>query len=132
MSKCELCGHTLTGRERNYKFHKKLFVLFELGFENWEPVTFWDKIDLTEFEKYGVFPRKNKDTFRKDILKLAGYVDVSFNVDGTLNIEAQSISYAKMGADKFEQCYQDCLAVIADRLLKCGRDDLHDRVQMEF
>lgn len=116
--KCWCCGHKLTGRERNYKHHCKLFVLFEIGYDNWEP----------EAE----CPKMSKDDFRKNVIKLSGYTRSYFDFNGVLQVEAASISYSNMGKLKFEKCYDDCRNYIADNLLKCGRDDLHDMVMMEF
>ena len=118
MAKCELCGGEVSEKSRNYRHHRKLFVLFRLGFDNWDQSS--NTIKTTA------------EQFRKMILIAAGYSNVFSDLDGNLIVEAQSISYAKMGAKMFEQCYKDCLAVIADRLLKCGKDDLHDMVMLEF
>ncbi len=114
---CWCCGQKVSEKARNYKFHCKLFVLFKIGYDNWEPEG---------------FPKMNRDQFRKNVLILAGYYTTYFDFNGVLQTEAESISYAKMGAEKFEQCYQDCLDVIANRLLMCGKADLHDMVMEHF
>ena len=123
MSKCELCGSEYPKNERPDWKHRKLFVLFKIGFENWEP---------KELQYKGVVVRKNRDKFRKDIMVWAGHADPVFNIDGSVDFVPHSLKYSKAKAEKFEAMYQDCLAVIADRVLRCGNSDLHDMIMMEF
>lgn len=92
---------------RNPAFHRKLFALLNLGYSYWNP----GKIN----SKYGV-PEKNFDRFRKDITILAGYHHSVVRLDGSVRIEADSISFAKMDSDTFEKLYNNVLTVILNKV----------------
>jgi len=108
---------------RNYEFHKKMFALLNLGFSYWEP----GEID----SKYGV-PEKSFDRFRKDLIILAGYYKSEIRLDGSVRIEAESISFGSMDAETFEKLYQNVLTVIMKRipvLDKMTKDEIDDLVE---
>ncbi len=88
---------------RNYGFLKKFFALLNVGFENWNP----GKID----HKHGI-PEKNFDRFRNDVTILAGYFDTTIRLDGSVRVEARSISFAKMTAETFEKLYSAVVNVL--------------------
>jgi hypothetical protein len=94
-------------RMRNYKFHKKLFALLNLGFEYWQP----GEIN----SKYGT-PEKNFDRFRADVTILAGYYHTEIRLDGSVRVEPDSISFAAMDEDTFEKLYQSVLTVLIERI----------------
>jgi hypothetical protein len=97
---------------RNPGFHRKMFALLNLAFENWIP----GEID----SKHGV-PKKNFDQFRKDLIILAGYYETIIRLDGSVRIEAKSISFASMKQEEFEKLYSSVLDVILERVY-IGRD----------
>ena len=99
--------HSDFKRMRNAAFHRKLFSLFTLAFEYWEP----GEID-TRWGK----PEKHFKTFRKNITILAGYGHPVFNIDGTFKMEADSLSFGKMEQDTFDKLYQAVLTVVMDRI----------------
>ena len=121
MSKCELCGSEVKAKNRSYPYHKKLFVLFQIGYENWEPV-----------EKKGANIGKSKDVFRKQIMVMAGHYESYYGLDGGVIFEPLSLKFSKMGVVKFDEVYRDCLHVIAERVLFCGKDELHDEIMTRF
>lgn len=82
---------------RNYKFHKKLFALLDLMYEN-------DSLELT------------KERYRKEMLKVAGYYESYIGADGIEVREAKSISFAKMEQHEFDNMFQDMLQVACLRL----------------
>lgn len=92
---------------RNAAFHRKLFTLFNLAFEYWEP----GEID----SKYGK-PEKNFDRFRKDLTILAGYYHLVIRLDGSTRIEADSLSFGSMEQETFDSLYQAILTVIMERI----------------
>jgi len=94
-------------RMRNYVFHKKLFALFNLAYEYWEP----QEIDT----KWGK-PVKSFDTFRKNLTILAGYGHLVFNIDGTYKMEADSISFGSMSQETFDELYQSVITVVMERI----------------
>ena len=74
---------------RNYKFHKKFYALVNLAYEN---------SDLNmPFE-----------TFRKYLIMKAGYFKAYDTPKGTF-YDAESISFAAMSQDKFEELYSRVL-----------------------
>lgn len=113
---------------RNYRFLKKFFALLNLGFEYWEP----GKISCD----YGI-PEKNFKRFRKDVTILAGYYHSVIRLDGTVRIEADSISFAKMNVDTFADLYSKVLDVLLNRipmLQKMGEEEVNTSVNkiLEF
>ena len=104
---------------RNYAFHKKLFALLNLGFEYFEP----GEVS----SKYGV-PEKQFERFRKDVIILAGYHHTVIRLDGTVRVEADSISFAKMEQETFDGLYSAVLDVLLKRipmLQKMGEEEIN-------
>jgi hypothetical protein len=95
---------------RNYKFHKKFFKLIELAFDVWEP--------SGEREYRGEKLSKNIETFRRDILILAGHCTASYGVDGSVRLEAKSISFAKCDEFEFNDVYASVLRVVWEKILR--------------
>ena len=113
---------------RNYRFLKKFFALLNLGFEYWEP----GEISCD----YGV-PEKNFKRFRKDVTILAGFYHTVIRLDGTVRIEADSISFAKMDNDTFADLYSKVLDVLVKKismLEKMGKEETNKAVDklLEF
>ena len=82
-------------RPRNLKFHKKLFSLLNLVYSNQELY-------------------KDINDLRKDLTIAAGYFTERFDFNGTCIIEAQSISFAAMNQDTFDEYYQRLLDAICN------------------
>jgi len=97
-------------RARNYQFHKKYFSLLNLAFDFFEP----PPIPGDPEKKWmkDVVPEKNFERFRKDIAILAGYYDATYRVDGSVRIEAKSISFGSMSEDEFERLYSATVDVV--------------------
>jgi hypothetical protein len=112
-------------RMRDAAFHRKLFALFQLAFEYFEP----PEIDT----KWGK-PEKHFDTFRKNVTILAGYGHPVFNIDGTFKMEADSLSFGSMDQDTFNELYQRILDVLMKRIPMLSRmtreeiDDLTNKI----
>ena len=79
---------------RNIGYHKRFFALLNLGWQN-------TKLDLP-FEIY-----------RKYIIMKAGFVKIYHTPKGAL-FEAESISFASMSQDRFEEVYSRCLDKIIE------------------
>ena len=94
-------------RMRKPKFHRRFFAMLQLAFEYWEP----GEID----SKFGT-PEKSFDRFRQDLTILAGYYQPVIRLDGTVRIEAKSISFGSMEQDEFEQVYNQVLNVILKKI----------------
>lgn len=93
---------------RNLKFHKKFFALLNLGFEHWAP----DKL-----EWQGIQAVKSFDVYREQVTILAGYREVTYNLDGSVKVTAQSISFAKMDDLKFQKLYKAVFLVIWNKVM---------------
>lgn len=88
---------------RNYIFHKRFFALLNFAFDYWEPV---------EVEWKGVKAEKSFEVFREQVTILAGYRDVTYNLDGSVKVTAKSISFAKMDDQEFHQLYKSVFNVL--------------------
>jgi len=97
-------------RVRNVKFHNKAFALFKLAFDVWEP--------MTPLEYKGLPVAKDFERFRKDITILAGFYKSVYNVRGEVRLEAESLSFAAMGEERFEAVYRAVLTVVWNRVLR--------------
>ena len=107
---------------RNAAFHRKLFALFNLAYSYWEP----GQID----SKHGI-PKKNFDRFRKDLIILAGHYHSVIRLDGTVRIEADSLSFGSMSQETFDSLYQNILTVVMEKipvLNKLNEDEIEDLV----
>jgi hypothetical protein len=61
---------------------------------------------------------------------MAGYYDATHRLDGSVRIEAKSISFANMTADNFAELYSNTIdAVLKHILTNYSRDDLDDTVE---
>ena len=109
---------------RNYGFLKKFFALLNVGFENWNP----GEIN----SKYGT-PEKNFERFRADVTILAGYFEETIRLDGSVRVEAQSISFAKMTAETFETLYSEIVNVLIKHVYgkDMDREEI-DRIVNEY
>jgi hypothetical protein len=107
---------------RNPAWHRKMFALFNMAFDLWEP----GEIN----SKYGS-PQKNFDRFRKDLVILAGYYDISIRLDGSTRVEAKSLRFDKMDNDEFAICYGAIIDVLLDRIPKMStmtKDEVDETV----
>jgi len=93
---------------RNLKFHKKLFALLNLGYENWEP---------PKQEWKGIQAVKSFEVYREQVIILAGYRTVTHNLDGSVKVAARSISFAKMDEITFNKLYTAVFSVIWRKVL---------------
>jgi hypothetical protein len=78
---------------RNPKFHGKVFVFFNFCFSYW-----------SGHNKF-MDDSAQKDEFRKQLTILAGYYTECYNLQGDLIIRAESLSFASMSQERFEQVY---------------------------
>jgi len=103
-------------RENNLQFHRKLFVLANLGFDAWEP---------PDVQYKGAKIEKNFDQFRDDITILAGFYTTSVRLNGDIKFTAKSWSFASMDQGQREDLYSAIINVILSRILtQYTREDL--------
>lgn len=117
-------GAALAGefkKVRNPKFHRKMFVLFNLAFDAWEP---------EDLEYKGIKVQKQFDQFRKDVTILAGFYNSAITLKGEVRLTAKSLSFKSMDEDEFEKVYNAVINVVLSRVLtKYTRDDLDHVVE---
>lgn len=106
---------------RNPNFHRKFFSLLNIGYEAWEPEPINNKFGTAE---------KNFDRFRSDCIILAGYYTQSIRVDGSVCVEAQSISFGNMEEEDFNKLYSAVINVLLSKVLRTynGREELESIV----
>lgn len=95
---------------RNYQFLKKWMVLATLAFDMWS-----ETVEPREYKGVPVEP--NFERFRKDLVILCGYFTPVYNVRGECRLEADSISFAKMDEETFEQLYSQTITAILKHIL---------------
>ena len=99
---------------RNYEFHKKWFALVKIAFDAWA-----ETATRPQWKGEDVLP--NFDRFRRDLTVLAGFYKPVFNVRGELRMEPESISFAKMTPERFEELYSQTINVILEKILPKGQ-----------
>ena len=97
-------------RMRNYQFFRKWWALVDFAYDYWIPPDLPDDPEKQWLKN--VTPLKNKDRFRRDLTILAGYHDAFYRVDGSVRIEAKSISFGSMSEDEFEKLYSATIDVV--------------------
>lgn len=109
---------------RNGKYHRKFFALLNFAFDAWEPGR--------QHKSYKGMPvAKNFERFRKDVVIQAGFYEQTFDLDGRMRLEAQSISFANMDDLEFEKVYSAVADVILQKVLITyqGREELDKVIQ---
>ena len=90
---------------RNYRFHCKAFALVTVAFNYWTPY------------EVSISTRKNFEKFREEITILAGYCKDVYKLDGSIELIADSWSFAKMDEESFKIFYDKILTVIIQKVL---------------
>lgn len=101
-------------KKRNPLFHRKFFALLNLGYEYFNP---------PEADWRGFKAVKNFDVFREQVTILAGFREVTYNLDGSVKVKAKSISFASMDDVEFERVYSQVLDVIWNKVLNTVFED---------
>lgn len=97
--------------QRNYGFHKKVFAFMNYCFEYWVN----DNKYMTEQASF--------DVFRDNLTVMAGYYESYYKIDGSVRVEAKSISYANMNQYEFEQYYSALIQVAMNTIFKNSDED---------
>lgn len=94
---------------RNGAFHRKYFALLNLAFDYWR-----DNAETIEYKGQPVLP--DFERFRRDVAILAGFYRPVTNIKGEVRLEAESISFAAMDEERFEQLYTATVNVLLQRV----------------
>ena len=95
---------------RNGRFHRKWFVLLGFGFGRWS-----ETIPPQMYRGQPVQP--NFNYFRKQVTVMAGHGHPVFSVAGEMRMEANSISWASMTDEIFEELYSATIDVLIHKIL---------------
>lgn len=96
-------------RKNNAAFHAKLMALMRLAFDVWEPPV---------KELRGQPITKCFESFRKDLVVMAGYYDAHYSPDGSVRLEPHSLAFGACEHQKREEVYQAILTVVWERILR--------------
>lgn len=96
-------------RSQNIAFHNKLFSLMNLAFEIWEP---------QGREVRGQPVLKNFESFRKDLVVMAGFYDAHYAPDGSVRLVPHSLSFKACEHEKRAQVYKAILSVVWEKILR--------------
>ncbi len=88
---------------RNYKFLQKLMTLFNLVHDALPP------LDEIEFMGKMIQPENTMENTRKYLTVKAGYYTVNGYPDGSVRVEAKSLSFASMEQEEFDKLYSDVI-----------------------
>ena len=80
---------------RNPAFLRKVMVFFTFCFNHWSGEIVHEY--CSESEQF--------DRFRKDLTILAGFYIQSLRLDGSIRVEAESLAFASMAEERFQECY---------------------------
>ena len=96
-------------RPRNLAFHRKMFKLFTLAFNNWEPPPTFMGVAIA---------RKSFETFREELTIAAGHYHIDLSLDGTPRLRAKSLKFDRMNEEEFREVYEGVVAVLTTGILK--------------
>ena len=113
-------------RMRNYQFFRKWWALVNFAYDYWEPPELPEEPERKW--KKPVTPEKDIDRFRKDVTILAGYYDAFYRIDGSVRIEAKSISFSNMSQDEFEKLYSATIDVVLKHVCTQFTGEMLDQV----
>ena len=100
---------------RNSRHHRKYFALLNLGFEHWE-------CNRKHKTYKGKPVTKCFESFREEVLILAGFFEQTFTLKGELKLIAKSIKFAKMEQPEFEDLYSKTITVLLEHVLTNYKD----------
>ena len=90
--------------QRNPDFHRKVFLFMSFCFNYWS--------DNNEFATES----RSFDVFREHLTCLAGYYNSYVGINGEVRIVAESLSYANMDQEKFEELYKSLINVAMTKI----------------
>lgn len=83
---------------RNWRFHRKVFSLFQFAYDQWEPA--------------GNAQYRNFEAFREELTIAAGFYEIVLRLDGVTQLRAKSLSFGSMGEQEFEEVFKGLKAVV--------------------
>lgn len=99
--------------KRNPGFHRKFFALLKVGYDAWTETSVRPMYQ-------GMPVQPSMERFRKDVTILAGHYTATYNLKGEVRLEAESISFANMDQDVFEELFSSVINVLLRGVLSNG------------
>jgi|GEM_PF-2638772 len=87
----------------NLLFHKKMIMLFKLCFD-----FFSEQVDAG-LQYKGQVVKPSFDLFRKELTILSGHYEAHHSLNGTLRVEAKSISFKNRSDEEKEKIFSDVI-----------------------
>lgn len=103
-------------RARNYRFFRKWWSMIGFAYGIWT-----HRFDGQGVMYHGMPVLPSKNRFRKDVTILAGFYEPTYRFDGSMRLEAQSISFESMSEETFEQLYDKSIDVIIQKVIPDAR-----------
>ncbi len=107
-------------RTRNPQFHRKMFAFFKFCFDHWA--------GGHEFQDETL----QREEFRKELTKLAGFYDQVFDLHGNFTIVAKSLSFANMDQEEFEQCYSALIQAAMSNIFRSSDEQTLNQLMSFF
>ncbi len=106
---------------RNPEFHGKMFVFLHYCFAHWR--------GGNEFQ----CEKAQFNAFRKQLTILAGFRVPVVNLrNHNVSYEAESLSFASMSQERFEQCYNAMIQAAIVNIFKGSDDDVYNKLVSFF
>ena len=99
-------------KPRNPEFHRLAMSMLRFGFGQWNPP------NEAEIDGIPVPVSRSFDKFREDVTIAAGYYTTVARLDGSVGVEAKSLSYSGMEDGEFRQLYTAMREVVWSMMVK--------------
>ncbi|WVH05527.1 hypothetical protein KKJFFJLC_00050 [Vibrio phage vB_VpaS_PGB] len=107
---------------RNPAFLRKAMAFFRFCFDH------WSGSNVHEF----CSEKEQFDRFRKDLTILAGFYVQSVRLDGTMRTEAESLSFASMSEERFQECYSALIQAALKHIFKTYDENTYNQLLSFF
>lgn len=109
-------------RSRNPAFLRKVMAFFNFCFDHWDGER--SHLHCSEIEQF--------DRFRKDLTILSGFYVQTIRLDGTIRTEAESLAFASMSEERFQECYKALISAAMKHIFKGSDDEIYNQLVRFF
>ena len=103
---------------RNPAFLRKVMAFFKFCFDHWGGESVLE---------YASTPAQF-NTFRKDLTILAGFYVQTTRLNGDIRLEAESLAFASMTEDRFQECYIALTRAALKHIFKTADDLTYNKL----
>lgn len=107
---------------RNPAFLRKVMAFFRFCFEHWSGDNVHEH--CSEKEQF--------ERFRKDLTILAGFYVQTVRLDGTLRTEAESLAFANMSEERFQECYNALIRAALKHIFRTADENTFNQLMSFF